>query len=171
MLTESQESARKYVQFYPTDLYSPYPSIGDHRINTGIFVHSIIGNPPPPASYVKCNVEDLTLDSFLATWGRASGISPEPGSTKVVQISPEQYVELWGAMGEEQASQWKFFRVMHDLGLGLDKVPGVNFLDAQELMTEDAKSELVNTEESIRGMDWSFLGFEVKGEVNGGSNL
>jgi hypothetical protein len=133
-------------------------------------VHSIIANPPPPGSYVKCNVEDLTLDSYLAIWGRASGISPTPGSTKVVEISPELYVELWGSMGEEQSSQWKFFKVMREMGLGLDKIPGVNFLDAQELMSE-AKNELVLTEESLKRMDWSGFVHEVKVGASGGPNL
>lgn len=76
-------------------------------------------------------------------------------------------------MGEEQASQWKFFRVMQELGVGLDKIPGVNFLDAQELMNEEAKMELVGTEESLRGMDWSGFGFKAKMKItaSGGSNL
>lgn len=72
-------------------------------------------------------------------------------------------------MGEEQSSQWKFFKTMVQLDVGLDKIPGVNFLDAQELMSEEAKSELVLTEESLRRMDWSGFGPVVK--VNGGSNL
>ncbi|KIM93594.1 hypothetical protein OIDMADRAFT_89585, partial [Oidiodendron maius Zn] len=101
-------SAKKWIQFYPAHPETPYPSIGNHRVNSGIFVKAVVENPPPTGTYVLCNVEDLTLCSFLAAWGRASGISPQPNSTAVVQISLEQYVALWGEMGEEQASQWRF---------------------------------------------------------------
>jgi hypothetical protein len=135
--------------------------MGDHRLNSGIFVYSIVANPPPGGSYVKCNIETFTMDSYLALWGKASGISPEPGSTAVLEISFEQYVQLWGPMGEEQASQWKFFNTMVEMGLGLDKIPGTNFLDAQELMTQEAKNELVSTEESLMRMDWTGFGHPV----------
>lgn len=128
--------------------------MGDHRTNTGVFVRSIVRNlPPQPGTYVKCGVEELTLDSMLALWGRASGKAPTPGSTKVVQVSVKQYVELFGEMGEEQASQWVFFEWMKEAGIST--IPGVTMMDVQELMSEDEKGKLVGTEQALQGMDWS----------------
>ncbi|KAH8650560.1 hypothetical protein BGZ60DRAFT_388903 [Tricladium varicosporioides] len=148
------ESANKYIQMYPTNPQSPYPSMGDHAINSGIFVHSIVTNDlAPPGSYIKCTVEDLTLDSYLAMWGKATGLSPNPGSTMVMQISHEQYCQFFGTMGEEQASQWKFFEAVHELGIA--EIEGKKILEATDLMPEEAKKELVKTEDSLRALDWS----------------
>ncbi|KAF4539247.1 uncharacterized protein LTHEOB_10411 [Lasiodiplodia theobromae] len=148
------ESAQKWIQFYPTSPDAPYASVGDHRTNTGVFVRSIVRNPPPQlGTYVKCGVEELTLESMLALWGRASGKAPTPGSTKVVQVSVKQYVELFGAMGEEQASQWVFFEWMKEAGVST--IPGVTMMDVQELMSDEEKRKLVGTEQALRGMDWT----------------
>jgi hypothetical protein len=131
-----------------------YHSLRDHRINSGIFVRAIVKTPPPVGgTYVRCNVEDLTLESYLATWGRASGTSPTPGSTKVVQLSVEDYCTLWGHMSEEQASQWVFFEFLKEYGI--TKLPGVEMVEGRDLLSEDDINDLVPTEESLRRMDWS----------------
>lgn len=129
--------------------------MGDHRINTGVFVHAVVTNPPPAGTYVHCNVEDLTLAKYLAAWGRASKVSPEPESTMVVQVSMEQYCALWPLMGEEQASQWRFFRFVREAGIDMYNVPDFPVVRAQDLMSEEAKAALVPTEESLARMDWS----------------
>ena len=118
-------------------------------------MRAVVENPPPIGTYVLCNVEDLTLCSFLAAWGRASGISPQPNSTAVVQISLEQYVALWGEMGEEQASQWRFLKYMNDAQINPNAIEGYSILQGRDLMTEELKSLLVSTEEGMRTMDWS----------------
>lgn len=111
-------------------------------------------NPPPEAgTYVRCNVEDFTLDSYLALWGRASGIAPAHGSTKVVQLSVEEYVALWGNMGEEQASQWIFFEVMKEMGL--TKIPGAVMVDGLDLLSEEENKELLSVEDSLKALNWS----------------
>ncbi|KAJ5178280.1 uncharacterized protein N7500_000979 [Penicillium coprophilum] len=148
-------SAKKWVQFYPVHPDTPYPSIGNHRVNSGIFVRGVIENPPPSGTYVRCNVEDLTMDTFLAAWGRSSGVSPEPNSTAVIQISMEQYIALWGEMGEEQASQWRFFRFMKDAGINPSNVAGFKLVEGKDLLSDDLQAALVPTEEGMKTMDWS----------------
>jgi hypothetical protein len=134
------------VQLYPTDPQTPYHSLGDHRINSGIFVRAIVKTPPPVGgTYVRCNVERLTLESYLATWGRASGTSPTPGSAKVVQLSVEDYCTLWGHMGEEQAIKWVFFEFLNEYGI--TKLPGVEMVEGRDLLSEDDINDLVPTEE------------------------
>lgn len=96
----------------------------------------------------------MTLDTYLATWGRASGISPEPNSTKVVQVSSKQYVDLWGHMGEEQASQWRLFEYLKENKINTAKIPGFELIDAQTLMTDEQIKKLVPTEQSLREMNW-----------------
>lgn len=114
----------------------------------------MIRNPPKGGSHVRCNIEDMTVSSFLALWGRASGKSPNPGSTMVIQMTTEQYVEMWGEMGVEQATQWKLFEYVAEH----NRTYGSAFKDmiaAQDLMTEEEKASLVNTEESLKRMDWT----------------
>ncbi|KAL2828393.1 hypothetical protein BDW59DRAFT_170912 [Aspergillus cavernicola] len=130
-------------------------SIGDHKVTSGIFVRGIIENPPKPGIYVKCNVEDLTMGTFLAAWGRSSGISPEPNSTAVIQISLEQYVALWGEMGEEQASQWRFFQFMKDAGINPSQVEGFKLVEGKDVLSEELRASLVPAEEGMKTMDWS----------------
>lgn len=151
-----KESAQKWVQFYPTSPDSPYPCVGDHATNSGIFVHAIVENPPAEGgTYVRCNIEDLTLESYLALWGRASGISPEPGSTKVVQVTIADYIALWGHMGEEQASQWIFFEFMKQHG-GLNAaVPRFTLIQGLDLLSSEEKKQLKSVEESLKELNWS----------------
>ncbi|RDL40507.1 Uncharacterized protein BP5553_00486 [Venustampulla echinocandica] len=154
-------SAQKWVQFYPTSPDSPYPCVGDHATNSGIFVRAIVERPPAEAgTYVRCNVEDLTLESYLALWGKASGISPAPNSTKVVQISVADYVSLWGHMGEEQSSQWVFFEhlaKMRQQGLIGDDLPGATMVEGVSLLSEDEKKGLKSVEASLGELDWSSI--------------
>ncbi|KAF7557762.1 hypothetical protein G7Z17_g494 [Cylindrodendrum hubeiense] len=151
-------AAKKWIQLYPADPKLGYPCLGDHRINTGIFVRSLVQSQPPGGTYVKCHVENHTLESYLALWGKASGLSPEPGSTKVIEVSPETYIGLFGHMGEEQAAQWKLSKFIADHGpkngLGLDF-----FKDAQEFMSEEAIKSLESLEETFRKIDWKSYGY------------
>jgi len=114
----------------------------------------MLRNPPAGGTYIRCNMEDLTLDSFLSLWGRASGKSPEPGSTMVIQLTPEQYIQMWGEMGVEQASQWRLFEWM----AANNQVYGGTYekmMRCQELMAEEEQASLVGTEESLRRFDWT----------------
>ncbi|KAJ5488214.1 hypothetical protein N7453_011668 [Penicillium expansum] len=150
-------AAKRWIQIYPADPDSAYPSLGDHRVNTGIFVHSLVNNRPPGGTYVRCSVEDLTLESFLALWGRASGVAPGSGSTKVIQVSPETYIDLYGHMGEEQARQWEFSRILKETG-ALNRY-GIHVQEAQEFMSKDAIASLVSPEQSLRNIDWKAHGY------------
>ncbi|EQB49529.1 NmrA-like family protein [Colletotrichum gloeosporioides Cg-14] len=151
-------SAKKYVTLYPTPPSTPYPCVGDPAINGGIFVRRLVKSPPPPGSFVRCNVETLTMESYLAAWGRATGLAPEDGSTAAVQISPESYVELWGSMAQEQLSQWKFFQWLHDNYP--PKWEGITMVEGMDLLTDEDKKELLSVEESLKRYDWS--AFEKK---------
>lgn len=106
---------------------------------------------------MRCSVEDLTLESFLALWGRASGVAPGSGSTKVIQVSPETYIDLYGHMGEEQARQWEFSRILKETG-ALNRY-GIHVQEAQEFMSKDAIASLVSPEQSLRNIDWKAHGY------------
>ncbi len=120
-------------------------------MNTGIFVHGIITTKTPVAAgaYVTCFVESLTVGSAFELWGNATGRAAGPGSTTIVTVTPENFVELWGKMGEEQASQWVFFKYMNDHGIF--KLEGS--LDGLSLLTDKHKQSLETTEQS-----WAKLG-------------
>ncbi|KAF4930689.1 NmrA-like family domain-containing protein 1 [Colletotrichum viniferum] len=145
-------SAKKYVTLYPTPPSTPYPCVGGPAINWGIFVRRLVKSPPPPGSFVRCNVETLTMESYLAAWGRATGLAPEEGATAAVQISSESYVELWGSMAQEQLSQWKFFQWLHDHYP--PKWEGITIVEGMDLLTDEDKKELLGVEESLKRYDW-----------------
>ncbi|KAI0012335.1 hypothetical protein F4779DRAFT_569279 [Xylariaceae sp. FL0662B] len=147
-------AAQKWIQFYPTDPQTPYTTIGDHKVNSGIFVRAALRKTEiKPGSYIRCYIDVYTLESFLALWGRASGISPAAGSTKVVQLSPEQYISLFGQMGEEQASQWRFVEYLK--ANGIENPLGNALINGIDLLNDEDKAKLVSTEESLQRMDWS----------------
>ncbi|KAJ4287676.1 hypothetical protein N0V90_012379 [Kalmusia sp. IMI 367209] len=151
-------SAKKYITIYPVPPDTPYPCVGDHSVNGGIFVRALVKSPPPPGSFVRCNVETLTIESYLALWGRVTGIAPEQGSTAAVQISPQDYVHLWGHMGEEQASQWRFFHWLAEHSP--PKWEGINIVEGIDLLSDEDKKQLLSVEESLKLYDWS--SFEKK---------
>ncbi|CAI7627110.1 unnamed protein product [Penicillium crustosum] len=150
-------AAKKWIQHYPTDPTTTYPLLGDHSVNSGIFVYSLVTNKPPSGAYVRCSVKDYTLESYLAMWGRESGISPDPNSTMVVRLSPEVYTKLYGDMGEEQARQWEFLRILKDSGA--TNRYGFPVHDVQEFMSKEAIKSLMSPEESVRNVNWKALGF------------
>ncbi|KAI1080433.1 NmrA-like family-domain-containing protein [Whalleya microplaca] len=146
------EAAQKYIQIWPAPPNAPYASLGDHTKNTGVFVHAIATSPQQEVgTYLRCAVDDLTLESALAIWGKASGLTPNPASTVVISVSIEQYVTLWGEMGQEQASQWIFFK--HLAEAGITTLPTLK--EGLDLLDDAHRSKLVSTEESWKGMDWS----------------
>ncbi|KAH8902038.1 NAD(P)-binding protein [Coniochaeta sp. PMI_546] len=150
-------AAKKWVQLYPANPNYAYPCLGDHAVNSGVFVHSLVQNKPPGGTYVICSIENHTLESYLALWGKASGFATESNSTKVIQISPETYIDLFGSMGEEQAAQWNFSKYLaeHDLMA----VAVARYKKAQEYMTSEAISSLVSVEETFKTTDWKAYGY------------
>ncbi len=115
-------------------------------MNTGIFVHGVVtANASVGAgAYVTCFVESLTVGSAFELWGKATGRATGPGSTVIVTVTPENFVALWGEMGEEQASQWIFFKYMSDHGIV--KLDGS--VDGCSLLTDKHRQSLETTEQS-----------------------
>lgn len=61
-------------------------------------------------------------------------------------------------MGEEQASQWVFFKWIEQKkseGVIGEGIPGVNLIEGLSILSEDEKKELKSVEESLRKLDWS----------------
>lgn len=75
----------------------------------------------------------------------------------VVRLSPEVYTKLYGDMGEEQARQWEFLRILKDSGA--TNRYGFPVRDVREFMSEEAIKSLMSPEESVRNVNWKALGF------------
>jgi hypothetical protein len=120
-------------------------------VNTGIFVHAVVtaNTSVGAGAYVTCFVESLTVGSAFETWGKATGRATGPGTTVIVTVTPENFVALWGKMGEEQASQWVFFKYMSDHGITTLE----GSVDGLSLLTDKQKQLLETTEQS-----WAKLG-------------
>ncbi|KAH8589616.1 hypothetical protein B0O99DRAFT_745900 [Bisporella sp. PMI_857] len=151
-------SAKKYITMYPVPPTAPYLCFGDHAVNRGMFVRAFIKSPRPQGPYVRCNIETMIIDSYLALWGRVTGIAPEEGSTTTVQISPQDYIRLWSHMGEEQALQWRFFHWIAEYGP--PKWEGITLVEGIDFLSDEDKKGLRNIEESLKLYDWS--SFEKK---------
>ncbi|KAJ5610868.1 NmrA-like family-domain-containing protein [Penicillium lagena] len=143
------KSASKHIQMLPADPEMPIFSMGDAKVNVGIFIRSILRNPPKTGgTYVLCAVDKFTLQSYLAKWGEATGFAKEEGSTAVIPISLDDYRLLWPGYGDLMGEMVAFWALLRENSwvtpLGTDP------MGVQELMSEEEQNELQSTAETFR---------------------
>jgi hypothetical protein len=133
----------------PADPEMPILSMGDAKVNIGVFVRSILRNPPKTGgTYVLCAVEEFTLQSYLAKWGEATGLAKEERSTAVIPISSDNYRSLWPGYGDLMGEMVSFLALLREKSWVTPL--GTNPMRAQELMTEGEQNELQSTAEAFR---------------------
>ncbi|KAK9358846.1 NmrA-like family-domain-containing protein [Lipomyces starkeyi] len=150
------KKAGKYILLNPGNPEkTPIASLGDHRTNVGVFARSVLTNPPKVGgTYVKCSVEDFpSLNAYFAKWCSGSGRVTSSQSTYVLQVSFEQYKDLWPKLGDELGIMMMFWELLGENSW--NALPGNKMVHAYELMTETAKKELVTTEEAFKALDWA----------------
>ncbi|KAH8705589.1 NmrA-like family-domain-containing protein [Talaromyces proteolyticus] len=150
------KTANKYIQILPADAKTPISSLSDARHNIGIFIRSIIKNPPKTGgTYVLCNVEDLTLESYLAKWGEGTGLATSQGSTEVVEISLDKYRAIWPGYGDLMGEMIAFWADSREKSwttpLGTAPIP------VQGLMTEEDKKKIMSTVDAFKMTTAEFI--------------
>lgn len=91
------DGSKSYIQLLSVPPSAKVPLLGDERANSGLFVRAILDRPDLtlPAKVVSGIVEQLTFSEVAQAYGVAHGIG-----VRCVQISKDDYVELWPAWGE-----------------------------------------------------------------------
>ncbi|KAL2814132.1 hypothetical protein BJX63DRAFT_420923 [Aspergillus granulosus] len=131
------KTANKYIQILPAAPDTPILSLSDARQNVGIFVRAIIKNHPRTTggTYVLGNVENMTLQEYLETWGKGTGIAVE-GSTEVVQVSLDKYRTIWPGYGDLMGEMIAFWGELRERSwstpLGTEPVKVQEFLDERD---------------------------------------
>lgn len=96
----------------------------------------------------------MTLTSYLAKWGEATGLATAPGSTEVIQISLDKYRSIWPGFGDLMGEMMAFFAELRENSwttpLGTTPIP------VQQLMTEEDKKQIMNTLDAFKAATAEF---------------
>lgn len=127
----------------------PILSLSDPKVNTGVFVRSILKNPPKiGGTYIVCAVDEFTLGSYLAKWGEATGLAKEKGSTEVIQISLDSFRSLWPGDGDLMGELIGFWAELREDSFNTPL--GTKPIRARELMTEEDQRDLQSTADAFK---------------------
>ncbi|KAJ0413467.1 hypothetical protein BJY00DRAFT_296830 [Aspergillus carlsbadensis] len=137
------KTANKYIQILPAAPDTPISSISNARHNVGVFARGVIKNRPAGGSYVFGSVEDTTLQEYLATWGKATGISAAEGSTEVVQISLDKYKAIWPGYGDLMGEMIAFWGELRERSW--ETPLGTRPVRVQEFLDEADSKEVLST--------------------------
>jgi hypothetical protein len=99
-------TAGKYIQIQDTPADTPIKTIGDARVNVGIFVQSILNRPELTLNgkFVLADYTDMTANEFLQAWATAQG-----KEAQYVQTDEKTYHSIWPAWAEEMSTMMQFW--------------------------------------------------------------
>lgn len=149
-------SAGKYVWVQPVAPSTLVPMVGDHTINTGIFVRQILERPGLclPMRYVLGVVDWVTHGDLLRTW--AAVLSEKKGQSMdiiYVHTDVDTVGQLWPEVGKELGQMLK---LSEDLGRKAWTKEGVAVLTMQDLDLKagDEEGDLVTTKDAVKKLSW-----------------
>lgn len=145
-------TAGKHVWVQPVAAETIVPMVGDHNVNTGIFVERILERPDTslPSRYVLGVVDWVVHGELLSTWAKIMGQSQHYDIDPVYVHSDVYTVSrLWPGTGEELGGMLK---LLEDLGKKAWAKDGVSVVTMQDLGLKvgDEEGDLVSTENAIR---------------------
>lgn len=145
-------SAKKYVWVQPVASHTLVPMVGDHTVNTGIFVQRILEKRDVclPMRYMLGVVDWVTHGDLLGKW--AVVLSEKDGHSRdmvYVHSDVNTVGQLWPGIGKELGQMLK---LSEDLGTKAWTKDGVTVLTMQnlDLKTGDKEGNLVSTDSAIR---------------------
>ncbi|KAL3455539.1 hypothetical protein BJX64DRAFT_272281 [Aspergillus heterothallicus] len=143
------KTANMYIQALPASPDTPLSSLSDARTNIGIFVRGIINNPARTTNgaYILGNVENFTFQSYLATWGKATGLATTKGSTEVAQISLDKYRAIWPGYGDLMGEMVAFWSEVREKGWWTPL--GQAAVQVQEVLSDEDKKQVVGMVEAF----------------------
>ncbi|KAJ9133698.1 NAD(P)-binding domain protein [Pleurostoma richardsiae] len=97
---------KKYIQIQASPASVPICLAGDARVNVGLFVRSILGQPHKtlPGKFVLGATETMTAGEMLAAWASTKGID-----VTYVEVDKQTYYKMWpvwGGLMDESHVYW-----------------------------------------------------------------
>ncbi|KAJ5288405.1 hypothetical protein PENANT_c076G03165 [Penicillium antarcticum] len=138
------KTSGKYLQLLPVPEDCPITTVGDPRINPGIYAVAILSQPELtlPGKIVLAETETRTVRDMVNMWSEVSGKPAEYSQTPI-----EHYNNLWPKWGREIGQMLQFWNGAREKSWTSD--PPV--LTKHDLRV----SGLVGMKEVFAGLDWS----------------
>ncbi|KAH8690176.1 putative hscarg dehydrogenase [Talaromyces proteolyticus] len=142
-------SSGQYGWIQPVDGSTPITTVGDERKNVGLFVKAILQNPKLTrgGKYVLAEVETLTNQQVLESWGRATG---KP--VTYIPTTLDAYDSLFPKWGREMGVMLEFWNAA---GKDSWSKPGVTPLHKEDLGIDVVK--LTGLETALGAIKWKGL--------------
>jgi NmrA-like family len=146
------ESAGKYVWIQPVGEGTLVPMVGDHTVNTGIFVRRLLERPDVclPGGYVLGAVDWMANGELLRAWAKVLG-EKEGRSLKTVYVHSDVDTvdQLWPGIGKELGKMLKLLEALRKEAWTKD---GVKVLTMQDLGLKVGvgDDDLVSTERALK---------------------
>ena len=130
----------------PVHQDTPLAFLGDHTVNTGLFVRAIFSKPELTLNgkYVLASVETLSMKAIVEKWSAVTG-----KESVYVPITLDDYENLWPKFGTEVGLALKLFELCGDQSWSSQP-----YIDAEKLGIEN---DLVGFDESLKAMDWTVV--------------
>ncbi|OAQ96064.1 hypothetical protein LLEC1_03505 [Akanthomyces lecanii] len=146
------ETAGEYVWVQPVAPQTLVPMVGDHTVNTGLFVQKTLENPASslPRKYVLGVTDWVAHGDLLKEW---AGVLSEKQGTRsdpfYVRSNMDTISQLWPGTGEELG---QILRLSEEFGVKAWSKEGVTALTKTDLDLKvgDAEGDLVSTKDAIR---------------------
>jgi hypothetical protein len=146
------ESAGKWVWVQAVAEGTVVPMVGDHTVNTGIFVSRVLERPDLclPGRYVLGVVDWMANGDLQITWAKI--LAEKEGhtlDTVYVHTDIDTVAQLWPGIGAELGGMLKLLEVLGKKAWTKD---GVRVLTMQDLDLKvgEQEGELVRTERAVR---------------------
>jgi NmrA-like family len=99
-------TAGKYIQVGVTSPDVAIKTVGDARVNIGIFAKAALDQPQKTRGgrFVLAAVEDTTVDDILQVWAQT-----HEATAQYIQITEEAYYALWPSWAEEMGLMMQFW--------------------------------------------------------------
>lgn len=146
------DTAKRYAWVQPVASQTVVPMVGDHTVNTGLFIQKILQRPHVslPAKYVLGVADWMVHGDLLSEWaailGEKKGESLDP---VYVHSNVDTVGQLWPGIGQELG---QILRLSEELGKEAWSKEGVTPLTSRDLglATGSAEGNLVSTKDAIK---------------------
>jgi len=135
-------TADKYIQLSVVPADVPVKTIGDAKVNVGLFAKAALDQPKKTRNgrVVLAWVEDTTVGDLLKVWGKTHGDK----KTEIVEVSEETFNTMWPVEGEEVGGMMKLWEVTREN----------SWTGPYEIVSKDelGVTGLLGLEESFKGL-------------------
>jgi hypothetical protein len=146
------ETAGKYSWVQPVASQTVVPMVGDHTVNTGLFIQKILEKPEAslPGKYILGVADWMVHGDMLRQW--AEILSEKKGESLdpvYVHSNVDTVGQLWPGIGKELG---QILRLSEELGETAWSKDGVTPLTSKDLglVTGNGEGHLVSTKDAIK---------------------